>query len=118
MDDRFCFNFWKFLFLYVVFFFLIEGNIVKFFGIGVMLFFLGYEKIFEEVVGKINDNLSGLLRIVKLNGSFYVLSLNFICLVFDVCENLVVNGVVIVIVSYLKDDFLLLILILYVCGFY
>lgn len=39
-------------------------------------------------------------------------------MVWDVCENLVVKGVVVVIVSYLKDEVFLLILVLYVCSFY
>lgn len=64
--------------LIVVFFFWCDVNLLKFFGIGVMFFFLEFEKIFVDVVGKINENLSGFFRVIKLNVSFYVLSLNFI----------------------------------------
>lgn len=118
MDDRPRFNFWRFLFLYAAFLPLIEGNTAKFFGIGAMLSSPGHEKIFEEAVGKINDNSSGLLRTVKLNGSSYVLSSNPIHSALDVCENLVANGVVTVIVSHPKDDFSPPISISYACGFY
>lgn len=118
MDDRPRFNFWRFLFLYAAFLPLIEGNTAKFFGIGAMLSSPGHEKIFEEAVGKINDNSSGLLRTVKLNGSSYVLSSNPIRSALDVCENLVANGVVTVIVSHPKDDFSPPISISYACGFY
>lgn len=118
MKHRPRFNFWKCLFLFAAFLPWSEGNTAKFFGVGAMLSSPDHEKIFEEAVGKINDNSSGLLRAVKLNGSSYVLSSNPIRSALDACENLVANGVVTIIVSHPKDDFSPPISVSYACSFY
>ena len=117
MDRRHHSTFVRYLFLSVAFLSWCNGN-TEFFGIGAMLSSPEYEKIFEDAVGKINDNSSGLLRTTKLNGSSYVLSTNPIRSALDVCENLISKGVGTVIVSHPKDEFSPPISVSYACSFY
>lgn len=104
--------------LTVVFHSWCAANPPEFFGIGAMLSSSKYEKIFEDAVGKINENSSGLLRATKLNAIFYVLSPNPIRSARDVCENLVAKGVVTVIVSHPKGELSPPISVSYACSFY
>lgn len=118
MNRRLHHAFVRHLILTVAFLSWCDGNPPEFFGIGAMLSSSEYEKIFEDAVGKINENSSGLLRATKLNGSSYVLSRNPIRSARDVCENLVAKGVVTVIVSHPKGELSPPISVSYACSFY
>lgn len=115
MDRRLLHAIVRHLILTVVVLSWCDANPPEFFGIGAMLSSSEYEKIFEDAVGKINENSSDLL---KLNASSYILSPNPIRSARDVCENLVAKGVVTVIVSHPKDELSPPISVSYACSFY
>lgn len=118
MDRRLLRAFVWYLILTVVLLSFCDANTPEFFGIGAMLSSSKYEKIFQDAVGKVNENSSGLLMATKLNASSYVLSSNPIRSARDVCENLVAKGVVAVIVSHPKDELSPPISVSYACSFY
>ena len=88
------------------------------YGVGAMLSAPEFEKIFDDAVTRINADSNSLLKKTKLNGSSYVLNSNPIRSALDVCEQLVANNVISVIVSHPEDKRVPPISVSYACNFY
>lgn len=84
-----------------------------------MLSSVVHEKIFKEAVMKINAVRSNVYKTLRLNASSFVLDPNPIRAALNVCEKLIANGVVAVIVSHpSQEDMTPPISVSYACSFY